>query len=184
MKKSVEIIRYRTYAFPKIVALVTTCKDKKPNVFTVAWHSPISFDPPLYGISVSPNRYSHDLIFDAKEFVVNFPPNEIAEKAHTCGRVSGRDHDKFELTGLTPIPASKVKPPLIKECYAHLECKLFEYTSLGDHTWFTGQILAVQADEDRFENDLIKDTKPVFYVGKDTYTTIIDEQRRLTSKTR
>lgn len=184
MKKSIDVRRFRTYSFPKIVALVTTIKNGKPNVFTVAWHSPISFDPPLYGISVSPKRFSHDMIIDSAEFVVNFPSFELVDKTHKCGRVSGRDKDKFELTGLTPIPAEKVKPPLIEECYSHLECKLVSYITMGDHTWITGEVLAVHADEDKFENDLVKDVKPVFYVGKDTYTSITDERKEFKSGNR
>jgi flavin reductase (DIM6/NTAB) family NADH-FMN oxidoreductase RutF len=179
MKKSIEVAKYRTYAFPKITALVTSMKGDKPNVFTVAWHSPISSKPPLYGISVHPNRYSHELILEAKEFVVNFPDMALMEETHRCGRMSGRQKDKFELTGLTPMPAEKVKAPLIKECYSHLECRLYHHVTLGDHTWITGEVVAVHADEDRFENDVVKTAHPVLYLGKDMYTTVSGERSRI-----
>ncbi|PJB22242.1 MAG: flavin reductase family protein, partial [Euryarchaeota archaeon CG_4_9_14_3_um_filter_38_12] len=80
----------------------------------------------MYGISMDPKRYSHNLIMDSKEFVVNFAPFSIVDKLHYCGRHSGRNVDKFRETGLTPVPAEKVNAPLIKECYSHLECRLAE----------------------------------------------------------
>ena len=178
MKTNVDPELYMNYAFPRITVLVTTVRDGKPNAFTVAWRSPISLEPPLYGISVRPNRYSHDAILEKKEFVVNFPDFEIAQATHTCGRVSGKHKDKFELTGLTTIPASKVAPPLVKECYAHLECRLFDKVTLGDPTWITGEVVAVHADEERFENGLLKDASALLYLGKDTYTTSKDERRK------
>ena len=178
MKKQIEASDYMTYAFPRITTLVTAMEGDRPNVFAVAWHSPISMAPPLYGISVSPKRHSHDLILQSKEFVINFPCIEIVDKVHMCGRTSGRDADKFALTGLTPVPAEKVRPPLIGECYAHLECRAVRHESLGDHTWFTGEILSVCADEEAFVNGLIGHVRPVYYVGKDTYTTITGERIR------
>jgi flavin reductase (DIM6/NTAB) family NADH-FMN oxidoreductase RutF len=179
MKKRIDVDKYRTYSFPKITVLVTTARDGKANVFTVAWHSPISIHPPLYGISVSPHRFSHDTIVDTKEFVINFPDFELVEKTHQCGRVSGREKDKFSLTELTPIPAAEVSAPLIEECYAHLECRLMSEMTLGDHTWLTGEVVAVQADEEKFDDGLVKKAKPVLYLGKNTYTTISGDRKRL-----
>jgi flavin reductase (DIM6/NTAB) family NADH-FMN oxidoreductase RutF len=184
MKSRIDVSRFRSYTFPRIVALATAVKDGKPNIITLAWHSPISSEPPLYGISVSPDRYSHDLILDSGEFVVNFPPFEVLDQVHACGRVSGRDEDKFELTGFTPIRGEKVRPPLIRECYAHLECKVVNNVTLGDHSWMTGEVLAAHADEERFENELVKDVRPIYYVGKDTYTSISTQREKLRSRNR
>ena len=171
MKISIEPEKYTYYTFPKMAALVTVMDKEKPNIITLAWHSPLSFNPPLYGISVDHKRYSHNLIMDSKEFVVNFAPFGIVEKLHYCGRHSGRNVDKFRETGLTPVPAEKVKAPLIKECYSHLECRLAETKKYGDHTLFVGEVVNVAADENAFEK-ILKDVLPVYYLGENTYTTI------------
>jgi flavin reductase (DIM6/NTAB) family NADH-FMN oxidoreductase RutF len=42
------------------------------------------------------------------------------------GNFSGRDVDKFERFGLTPVPAGRVAPPLVAECFANLECKVID----------------------------------------------------------
>jgi len=46
------------------------------------------------------------------------------------GNCSGRDVDKFKRFRLTPVPAERVAPPLVAECFANLECKVVD-TQLG-----------------------------------------------------
>jgi flavin reductase (DIM6/NTAB) family NADH-FMN oxidoreductase RutF len=84
---------------------------------------------------------------EQKEFVVNSPGIGISDKVHLCGVKSGRDTDKWRETGLTPVPAQRVKPPLIDECYGHIECKVVNVVTCGDHTLFVGEILAASIDE-------------------------------------
>ena len=154
MKINIAPEKYVYYTFPKMAALVTVMDKEKQNIITLAWHSPLSFKPPLYGISIDSKRHSHNLIMDSKEFVVNFAPFSIVDKLHYCGRHSGRNVDKFRETGLTPIPGEKVKAPLIKECYSHLECRLVEAKKYGDHTFFVGEVVNVAADENAFDKIL------------------------------
>ena len=175
MKIASNLKKFYQYAFPMQAALVT-CKDKQreTNIITVAWHTPISVNPSLYGVSISPKRHSHKLIVNSKEFVVNFAPIEIIEKIHYCGTHSGRSINKVKETGLSLIPATKVDTPLIKECYAHLECKLTDTIKLGDHSFIIGEVVAVDADENAFNKDILKidKIKPIYYLGENTYTTL------------
>ncbi len=137
---------------------------------------PTSFDPPLVAISVSPRRYSHRLIEETKEFVVNVPTIEIARETLFCGRVSGRKHDKFKETPLTALPAKKVKAPIIKECVAHLECKLVQKVATGDHTVFVGEVLAAHANEGVFDNKFnISKVSPIYHLGGDDFATLSSE---------
>ncbi len=140
--------KYVAFSPPSPVVLVTCCsKDGKNNIITIGMYMPISFNPPLVAIGVSPKRYSHRLIKETGEFVVNIPSKELVEKVVFCGTTSGRNTDKFKETGLTAIPARKVKPPLIKECITHLECKLYASYEAGDHTIFIGEVVAVTVNE-------------------------------------
>jgi flavin reductase (DIM6/NTAB) family NADH-FMN oxidoreductase RutF len=127
--------------------VLITCVGKKgkPNIMPLAWAMPTSHSPPLVAISISPKRYSHTLIEKTEEFVINIPTMKIANETLACGNTSGRDHDKFQETGLTPVPAKKVKAPIIKECLAHLECKLHNQLETGDHTIFVGEIVEAYA---------------------------------------
>ena len=164
-------------------AAILTCSDEngKVNPITVAWVTSISKQPPLYGVSVSPLRYSHDIIKKSKEFVINFAPFDIAEKVNFCGTHTGRKTDKIKETNLTLIDAEKVKTKLIKECLAHLECKLFDSCTLGDHTLFVGEVVNTVINEDAFINDTLDNTKikPCLYLGGNTYTTIKEDRSKI-----
>jgi flavin reductase (DIM6/NTAB) family NADH-FMN oxidoreductase RutF len=128
-------------------AVMVTCGVERPNIITLAWVGTVCSNPPMVGIAVRPERYSHQLIREVGEFVVNLPTAAQVEAVDRCGNLSGRDHDKFALCGLTAVPASKVRVPLIAECPIHLECVVRQTLSLGTHDLFIGEVVAVQADE-------------------------------------
>ena len=115
---------------------------------------PISHSPPLITIGVSPRRYSHKLIEETREFVVNVPNQDLVEQTDFCGSASGRETDKFEETKLTPAPADKVKPPLIEECVSNLECKVVASYECGDHTLYVGEVVAAHVAEGMLKETL------------------------------
>ena len=182
MKKNMEISKFYHYAFP-MQAVLVTCVDggEKTNPITISWHCPISKKPPLYAISVAPTRYSHDIIKESEEFVINFVPYELVENVHFCGSHSGRNIDKIKESRFALVDSEKVKTKYIKECYALLECKLFKFISLGDHTLFVGEIVNILADDNAFTNNLLNNEriKPCYYIGDCVYTTINDTKERL-----
>ncbi len=163
--------------YPRHVVLVS-CSDKtgKTNIITLAWAMPASIRPPMLIVGIAPKRYSHELIEETEEFVVNIPTMDIVKETLFCGRRTGRTYNKFEETGLTPLPAKTVKPQIIKECVAHLECELHQQITTGDHTLFIGEVLAAYADEGTFigKYDLQK-VKPIYHMGGDDFTTVIPE---------
>ncbi len=62
---------------------------------------------------------------------------------------SGRDGiDKFERSGLTPLPSDHVKPPIIAECPVNLERKVVGFRPVGDYDLFIGEGLLEHIDED------------------------------------
>lgn len=138
--------------FPTITTLATCVDDEgRGNIITLGWSMKTSADPPMVAISVKPSRYSHDLIEKQGEFVLAVPTMEIVEEIHYCGRKSGRNVEKFKETGLTPLPAEKVRAPLIKECPANLECKLVSKLTTGDHTIFVGEVVVAHVDEAAYD---------------------------------
>jgi flavin reductase (DIM6/NTAB) family NADH-FMN oxidoreductase RutF len=148
-------------------------KTGKPNIVTLAWAMPTSINPPLVAISIAPQRYSHSLIEETREFVVNIPTMEILKETLFCGRRSGRNYDKFKETGLTPQPARRVKPPIIKECIAHLECKLHSQFTTGDHTIFVGEIVEAYAEKEAFTDVYnLEKAEMIFHIGGDEFATL------------
>jgi len=134
----------------RTVLAVSISKDGKPNIITLGWNMPTSFKPPMVAISVGLTRYSHKLISESGEFVLAFPSEGMEDALLFCGTHSGRDVDKFKATGLTPIKAKYVKPPLIAEATVNMECRVVGSIRTGDHTIFVGEILtAYISDEDK-----------------------------------
>ncbi len=129
-------------------AVLVTCGDmEKGNVFTVGWTGIINTIPPRTYVSVRPSRYSHGLISETGEFVINLTTGDLIRAADICGVHSGRDKDKFKLCNLTAEPSETVSAPSIAESPVNLECKVFERISLGSHDMFLADITAVRVDE-------------------------------------
>jgi len=146
-----------TLLYPVPVALVSSGDVKgKTNVLTIAWTGIVCSDPPMVSISIRPHRYSAPIIKERREFVLNIPTQELLEKTDRCGVLSGRDHDKFEEIGLTPIEGTKVKAPLIAECPVNLECKVTEIKSLGAHDLYLAEVVAAHADEEVVEKGQVE----------------------------
>ena len=136
--------------YPTPAGLITSVDGAgKPNIITLGEVFNISISRPvILGIAIRKATYSHGLISETREYVVNLPTVDIAEKVLGCGRVSGREVDKFERFGLTPLPATIVKPPLIAECPVNVECKVTDIQVIGDHDLFLGEAVAQHVDED------------------------------------
>lgn len=136
-----------TVLYPAPVVLVSCGTMERPNIIAIAWTGTTCSDPPMLGIGVRPSRYSYGLIKRSGEFVVNIPTADMVRVADQCGMVSGRDVDKFALTGLTAMPGSVVRAPLIQQCPINVECQVRQILPLGTHDFFIAEIVAVHADE-------------------------------------
>ena len=130
--------------------VLATCADSngKPNIITLAWVGTVCSEPPMVGLGIRPSRYSHGLISESKEFVVNIPPAKYILETDYCGITSGKDVDKFAETKLTAEKADIVDAPMIQECPVNMECKLKDVVSLGAHDLFIGEIVQVHIDQD------------------------------------
>ena len=134
--------------YPLPVVMVSLAdRDGRPNIITLAWVGTVCTNPPMVSISVRPERYSYPILKETGEFVINLTTKELAFATDYCGVKSGRDVDKFKEMGLTPIPASEVKAPMIKESPVNIECKVRQILPLGSHDMFLADVVAVHADE-------------------------------------
>jgi len=62
------------------------------------------------------------------------------------GNSSGRNIDKFAKFGLTKIPAARVGPPLIADCFANLECKVIDSQLVEKYNLFILEVLKAWID--------------------------------------
>lgn len=138
-----------TGLFPLPAILVTSQSgENSPNIITIAWTGVMNSVPPVVYIGVNPLRYSHQLISESGEYVINIPTAEQVAAVDYCGLTSGRAEDKFNATGFTPVPATHVKAPLIAECPVNMECKVRQVLHLESHDVFMADVLAVHFNEE------------------------------------
>ena len=152
--------------YPVPVVLVSCQARDAANIITIAWCGVVCSKPPLLSISIRPSRYSHSIISQARDFVINIPSKDLLREADLCGTVSGRDKDKFELCKFTKIDSSIVRCPMIKECPVNIECKLINILNLGAHDMFIGEVVKVHADELMLDKEGRMDyssAKPIVY---------------------
>jgi flavin reductase (DIM6/NTAB) family NADH-FMN oxidoreductase RutF len=122
--------------------LVSMEQEGKKNIITVGMFAFFSGRPSLVGIGIAPKRYSFELIRKSREFVVNVIDENLIKAVRICGERSGRDIDKFEAAGLTPVKGTKVNAFAIKESPVSIECKVVQEVETGDHVWFIGEVQA------------------------------------------
>jgi flavin reductase (DIM6/NTAB) family NADH-FMN oxidoreductase RutF len=155
---------------PRQTVLVT-CREEvmimgkkvhKDNVITLDWHTPLSFEPGMYAISIGKTRFSRKLIEEGKAFCVNFMPPTQEDGVLYCGRHSGEHIDKFKEAGLTTAECDNIDCPRIKEAAAYLECETVQEIETGDHILFIGKVVGTKE---------LKKGKRIFHTEGNNFTT-------------
>ncbi len=144
----------RALAFSKVyqllepgpVVLLTTAHQGIPNVMAMSWHMMVEFEPPQVACVVSSANYSFAALRGTRECVIAIPSRGLAQTVVNVGNSSGRDVDKFESFALTPTPATHVMPPLIRQCFANLECKVVDMRLVNKYNLFILQVLKAWID--------------------------------------
>ena len=108
---------------------------------SIAQTVPRTWTLPLVGCVISGRNHTFDILTATKECVINIPTVELAKQVVGCGNTSGKRVDKFQTFGLTPVAASQVKAPLIKECYANLECRVVDTRLVAAYNFFVLEVV-------------------------------------------
>ena len=162
-KKIFPLAKVYTLIEPGPVVMVTTARNGRPNIMTMSWHTMIDFEPPILGCVVSDRSYTFGILKATRECVINIPAAELAKKVVECGNVSGRNVDKFNAFRLTPIKSSRVKPPMIDECYANLECKVIDAKMAARYNLFILEVVRAWVDP------LKKNPRTIHHCGKGVF---------------
>ncbi|MCC6544269.1 MAG: flavin reductase family protein [Nitrospirae bacterium] len=177
MKTEKDISKTGFYHFyPVVPAIIVVKAGDSIDALACAWYSAVSFEPPLFAVSIAPKRYSYQMLKKSGEFTVNFLEFDNAGTIAALGRTSGRELDKFSAYRIKTLPSSEIKTPILKDAYAAYECRIVKRHRLGDHDLFIGEVLAVHYKEKAFDKknkqpNLSKLT-PALYLGADYYAGI------------
>ena len=162
--------------FPLPTVLIVTGNMTKANIITIAWINMHTGKPPTLGIAVGTRGYSGELIKENKNFSVNIATVDMMKEADFCGITSGREVDKFDVTGFTKLASTHIESPIIKECPVNLECRLVEANMVGPTNHFVGEILETHVDTDYLGDqekpsslDILKVNPLIYYSGVREY---------------
>ena len=161
--------------YPKVAVIVTASARGRDDAMTAAWHSSISFRPPIYGVAVTSKRFTYQLITESREFGINFIPLAKAVLAAAIGGTSGHQMDKFQRFGIKKEKPLKTAVPILEDAYAAYECNLVDSRPYGDHIWIVGEIVAVHVLQEAFtpeEGLNLNRIKPLLYLGSDSYASV------------
>ncbi|MCA1031803.1 flavin reductase family protein [Bacillus timonensis] len=160
------------HSYPGMVALITSEFNGERNIMAAGWHSYISYEPPIYGVAIGRERYSHKLIAAQKEFAVNFVPAQLAHVIQYSGTYSGSELNKLDELGIEFFPAKTIKAPILKGAYVAYECKVDKMIEIGDHDWVVGAITNFHKDHQYFMEDGLPNFQKLeipLYLGRSKY---------------
>ncbi|NLD84119.1 MAG: flavin reductase family protein [Clostridiales bacterium] len=154
MQNAFQSLKAGTLLAP-VPAVMVSCAlpGERPNLITLAWVGTVNSDPPMCSISVRPSRYSHRIIRESGEFIINLCGEENLKATDFCGVKSGREVDKFAACGLTPLAVEGFAAPAVAECPAYLACRVTSVQPLGSHDLFLGQIQRVGVKKELMGED-------------------------------
>lgn len=125
----------------------------RPNVMTVAWGGICCSKPPCVTVSLRKATYTYGNLMEKKVYTVSVPSSRYMKEADYFGLASGRNTDKFKVTGLTPVRAEQIDAPYVGEFPMILECRVNHHYEIGLHTHFVGEILDIKIDENLLDDD-------------------------------
>ena len=138
-----------------VPAVMVSCKrpGEKSNIITVAWAGTVCSDPAMVSISVRPERYSHDIIEETGEFVINLVTEKLTKSCDWCGVKSGRDVDKLKEMKLTEYISEFMDTPAIMESPVNIYCRVVQTEQLGSHDMFLAKVIGVTVDEEYLDEN-------------------------------
>ena len=151
--------------------LLTTGDGKLQNVAPINWTMPLNNDPALMLTVIEKGDYTEELLKASGQFVINVVGESLADKVLACGRCHGRDVNKFEKFGFTPLKGIVVKAPFLKESLAHIECEVIDQRPYEGVIFYVGRVLHAEADQDIWDGKslIIEKAKTIHHVTGGTF---------------
>lgn len=131
----------RRYLEPGPIVLVSSKWEGKTNIMTLGWQTILEFSPSLVGLMISGGNHSFEMIRNSRECVINLPTTALTNTVVGIGNTSGREIDKFAHFGLTAEDAAEVDAPLIGECHASFECRLYDDALVETYNFFIFEVV-------------------------------------------
>jgi flavin reductase (DIM6/NTAB) family NADH-FMN oxidoreductase RutF len=141
------ITKVRRFLEPGPIVLVTSSHRGRRNIMAMGWHMILNDEPSRVACFIWDRNDSFESIRRSKECVINLPTADLVKTVIAIGNTHGRESepDKFDTFGLTSAPGSKVRAPLIAECYASFECRLIDTSLIRRYSLFILEVVKAHA---------------------------------------
>lgn len=170
---------------PRPIGFVSTvAADGARNLAPFSYFQFVNHDPPIFVLGFSKGsglpKDTCANVLETKELTINIISEWFVEAANFCSTDAPSDVDEWTLSGLTPVPSEKVKPPHVAESAFSVECKLIHH-----HEWISkatgkpsGTLCIVEGVNFHVREDVINEEfniidpeklKPVSRLGGITY---------------
>ena len=146
------------------VTVVTTHHSGVKHGMTANAFTSVSLDPPLILVSVDKKANMHELLMTGDVFCVNILAEHRPDWSSWWAGKAPKEGDQF---AEIPHFSKATGCPVLDECLAYIDCKVWARFDVGDHTLFVGEVQEAALNED-------PNLKPLlFYASK--YRRLADE---------
>jgi len=167
---------YLSFVQPRPIAWVSSIdRNGRPNLAPFSFYNMVSANPPIVLFSPALNRHgdAKDTLANIREtgeFVIATVTEHNAIAMNDTSTEFPRGVSEFEIARLTPAPATRVRPALVKEAPVNIECKLRQIIQLGTENGagnvVMGDVLVVHVDESVLGPDGTCDPDKLLAVGR------------------
>jgi flavin reductase (DIM6/NTAB) family NADH-FMN oxidoreductase RutF len=140
-KEDFPVNEVRRYLEPGPIVLVSSRWRNETNIMTMGWHTVMEFTPSLVGCVIASSNHSFRMIRSSREFVINLPTTALTDIVVAIGNTTGAKIDKFQEFELTAAHAHQVEAPLIRECHANFECRLYDGALINKYNFFIFEVV-------------------------------------------
>lgn len=164
----------RNLVFPRPIALVSTVNtDGVVNLAPFSFFGVVCVKPPTLGMSIGKrNGLEKDTLLNARatsELVINLTTESMAEKINIAAMDFPPDQSELEACGLTTHPGQRVKPPLIAESPASMECRVLDIMDFGNqeasHSFLVAEVVMFHVS-DEFWNEGTPESRKFKLLGR------------------
>ena len=152
---------------PRPVCFASTIdKEGNVNLSPFSFFNLFSSNPPIVIFSpsrrVRDNTTKHTLqnVLEVPEVVINIVTYDMVQQTSLASCEYPKDTDEFIKAGFTKETATVVKPPMVKESKAKLECKVLEVKSLGE-IGGAGQLVICEVLRMHLDDSLLNEDKKI-----------------------